>query len=288
MNNGRIAASQDIVEVVTRDNFNLVWATIDWSIRAGRFRLSPECVREFRQLPHEPKANDASLPLLNDWMGHALQPETRRRIFADIRRAQFEAAKGAVQITIAEETQKLLRDRKTALFGANRGSMEVTIRHLLEAEQRALPWQAFRLLEAFRQRHALSGLSDAVRILIDYAELAYQAHEAEKDAQEAAAAAPPARSEPPATAIPTTMSTQAGTTRMAGWVEDRPHPSDLPLDLLNPVEPVWNALAAGCLEVAASVLQEWSTVSALGGGFAPGPHQEGDAPPEPATAKSGD
>ncbi|MBF0401319.1 MAG: hypothetical protein HQL90_11175 [Magnetococcales bacterium] len=176
MNDGRIAASQEVVECVTPENFNLVWAAIDWAINAERFRLPPECVEEFRAVPRELKSGGASLHLLNDWMERTLRPETRRRIFANLRRAQFEAAKGAVQITISEETQRLLRERKQALFGLNRGSMEVTIRHLLEVEQCALSRQAFRLLEAFRVRHALPNLSDAVRILIDHAELAYQAH----------------------------------------------------------------------------------------------------------------
>ena len=246
MNNGRISASQELVEVVTRDNFNLVWATVDWSIRAGRFRLSPECVGEFRQIPHESKSDNGSLHLLNDWMARALPPETRRRIFTDIRRAQFEAAKGAVQITISEETQRLLRDRKTTLFGPGRGSMEVTLRHLLETEQRALPWQAFRLLEAFRQRHGLSGLSDAVRILIDHAELAYQTHEAEQAAQQAGLSPPPAGSVPPEeTAQPVQAdptATKAQVTEQATPTAEQTGTTQNPLDLLNPAEPVWNAM----------------------------------------------
>ncbi len=248
MNDGRIAASQDIVEVVTRDNFNLVWATIDWAIRAQRFRLPPESIRAFRQIPQTPKDDDAALQSLNDWMEETLRPETRRRIFSDIRRAQFEAAKGAVQITIAGETQKLLRERKRALFGPNRGSMEVTIRHLLDVERHALPWQAFRLLEAFRSRHNLSSLSDAVRILIDHAELAYQAHEAEISVREAAPP-PPDPSAQPVASPPDPQPEQTAnadnadvTTAQHPPAEEPPPTTEYPMQLLHPVEPVWNAL----------------------------------------------
>ncbi|MEO5363610.1 MAG: hypothetical protein H7838_08305 [Magnetococcus sp. DMHC-8] len=241
MNDGRIAASQDIVEVVTRDNFNLVWATVDWAIRAERFRLPAECVTEFYRIPHEPKEDEASLQALDDWMERALRPETRRRIFVDIRRAQFEAAKGAVQITIAEETQKLLRERKKNLFGPNRGSMEVTIRHLLDAERRALPWQAFRLLEAFRQRHNLVNLSDAVRVLIDHAELAYRANEMDISVQQTGHHPPPPATASPAPPQPVNPPPNTQQVVPPAATTDT-NPARHPLHLVHPVEPVWNAL----------------------------------------------
>ncbi|MEO5340628.1 MAG: hypothetical protein H7837_08945 [Magnetococcus sp. MYC-9] len=236
MNDGRITASRDIVEIVTHDNFNLVWATIDWAIHAERFRLTTEAVLAFRKIPHESQTNDAVLPLLDDWMERFLRPETRRRIFAEIRRAQFEAAKGAVQITISEETHSLLRSRKKALFGPNRGSMEVTIRHLLETEQRALPWQAFRLLEAFRQRHALPGLSDAVRVLIDYAELGYQSQErGDPEGEVEARQAPLATTQPVPATVPPVPETQPPLAAPAKPTE-RPTPSN------HPTTQVWDAL----------------------------------------------
>ncbi|MBF0162829.1 MAG: hypothetical protein HQL88_11150 [Magnetococcales bacterium] len=235
MNDGRIAASQEIIEIVTKDNFNLVWATIDWAIHAERFRLSPEAVETFRRVPHEFQPDAGVLPLLNDWMEQHLRPETRRRIFAEIRRAQFEAAKGAVQIIIAEETQRLLHRRKRELFGPNRGSMEVTIRHLLETEQRALPWQAFRLLEAFRHRHALPGLSEAVRVLIDHAELSYQTQEpavvSEKATVPDETPQPAQRLEPPLPDRPDNL---------AEPVAGMPPPP--PPRTTYPAEPVWDAL----------------------------------------------
>lgn len=235
MNDGRIAASQDIVECVTQDNFNLVWAAIDWAINANRFRLPPECVEEFRTIPHELKTDRAALYTLNDWMERTLRPETRRRVFANLRRAQFEAAKGAVQISISEETQKLLRNRKEGLFGPNRGSMEVTIRHLLETEQRALPRQAFRLLEAFQTRHALPSLSDAVRILIDHAELAYQT-------QEPTTTDPPAEHLHATTAQPEPIQPVAPATPPEP-VTTPPEPvTTPPVRLAYPVEPVLSAL----------------------------------------------
>lgn len=231
MNDGRIAASQDIVECVTPDNFNLVWAAIDWAINADRFRLPPECVEEFRTIPHELKTDGGALCALNDWMERTLRPGTRQRIFANLRRAQFEAAKGAVQITISEETQNLLKKRKQALFDPNRGSMEVTIRHLLETEQRALSWQAFRLLEAFQTRHALPSLGDAVRILIDHAELAYQTQEI----QEPAPTHPPEPPPQPATSPPEPIQPVVPT--------HPPHSAtNPPAHLAYPVEPVLSAL----------------------------------------------
>ncbi|MEO5349665.1 MAG: hypothetical protein H7836_08475 [Magnetococcus sp. YQC-3] len=241
MNDGRIAASREIVEIVTRDNFNLVWATIDWSIRAGRFRLPPESVEAFRLIPHESQAENASLQTLNDWMVQTLRPETRRRIFADIRRAQFEAAKGAVQITISEETHKLLRGRKRALFGPYRGSMEVTIRHLLDAEQCALPRQAFRLLEAFRQRHNLSNFSEAVRILIDHVELAYQAHEVEveRNQTEEKPAPPP---QPLLASRPVPLSEPTAQEPAVESAAESLKQVECPVTVLHPAEPVWNAL----------------------------------------------
>ena len=171
MNEGKIAAPQEVVEEVSSENFNLVWAYVDWTLNVGRFNLSSEAMDEFRQIPQEFRTDGSSLELLNSWMAHHLKSVVRRRIFSDIRRAQFEAAKGAVQIIIAEETRELLRQRKTALFGKDRGSMEVTIRHLLGAEMRSLPLQAFRLLESFRQRNSLATLSDTVKALVDHVEL---------------------------------------------------------------------------------------------------------------------
>ena len=172
MNDIKKAAPREVVEEVTAENFNLVWAYIDWALKAGRFQLSIESKREFRAIPQELKVEDGpSLGLLNDWMACYLEPKGRLRVFSDIRRAQFEAAKGAVQIMISEETQEMLRARKRALYGEGRGSMEVTIRHLLEAEQRSLPLQGFRLLDAFQRRNQLPTLSDAVRALLDHVEL---------------------------------------------------------------------------------------------------------------------
>ena len=172
MNDTKISAPREVVEVVTAENFNLVWAYIDWAIKAGRFQLTHEYKREFRAIPQELKEEDGpSLGLLNDWMASYLQPKERLRVFSDIRRAQFEAAKGAVQIMISEETREMLRARREALYGEGRGSMEVTIRHLLEAEQRSLPLQGFRLLESFQKRNNLPTLSDTVRALLDHVEL---------------------------------------------------------------------------------------------------------------------
>ena len=238
MNDGRITASREIVEIVTHDNFNLVWATIDWAIHAERFHLSPEAVEMFRQVPHEFHPDEEVLPLLNSWMEQYLHPDTRRRIFTEIRRAQFEAAKGAVQIVIAEETQRLLHQRKRTLYGPNRGSMEVTIRHLLEAEQRALPWQGFRLLEAFRRRHALSSLSDAVRILIDHAELAYQAQEPTQEPERALELedeATPAQLPQPVQPVATPRPTQPVIPVANAAEESTRRP-------VHPTEPVWDAL----------------------------------------------
>lgn len=172
MNDGKKAAPPEVVEKVTQENFNLVWAYVDWALGVERFRLPSVALTEFRRIPQALKDGGASLALLNDWMAHHLEAASRRRVFSDIRRAQFEAAKGAVQITIAEETRTILKKRKTALFGEGRGSMEVTLRHLLEAEQRSLPLQAFRLLEAFQQRNDLASLDEAVKMLVDQAELA--------------------------------------------------------------------------------------------------------------------
>lgn len=171
MNDVKKAAPQDVVEEITNENFNLVWAYVDWALKAGRFCITPEAMDDFFQIPQEFQADGSSLELFNRWMKRYLESSMRLRIFADIRRAQFEAAKGAVQIIIAEETRDLLRARKTALFGDGRGSMEVTIRHLLDAEKRSLPLQAFRLLEAFRQRNHLLSLSETIKALVDHVEL---------------------------------------------------------------------------------------------------------------------
>lgn len=171
MNDGKIAAPREVLDVVSAENFNLAWAYVDWALGAGRLRLSVEVVEAFRQIPRECKEGGDSLALLNHWLESNLSSATRLRIFSDIRKAQFEAAKGAVQITISEETQALLRQRKIALFGKDRGSMEVTIRHLLETEKLSLSLHAFRLLDNFRQRHHLHTLSDAVRVLVDHVEL---------------------------------------------------------------------------------------------------------------------
>jgi hypothetical protein len=114
--------------------------------------------------------------------------------------------------------------------------MEVTIRHLLDAEQCALPKQAFRLLEAFRQRHNLPNFSDAVRILIDHVELAYQAHEVEVERQQTEENPAPPRPllapRPAPLPEPTAQEPTA----------EQPKQVECPVTVLHPAEPVWNAL----------------------------------------------
>jgi hypothetical protein len=242
MMDGRVTASQEVVATVTRDTFNLVWATIDWAIRAGRFRLSAACIALFRAIPHELQEDEAVLHQLNAWMEENLRPETRRRIFGEIRRAQFEAAKGAVQITISEESYKLLRGRKKYLFGPYRGSMEVTIRHLLQSEQHALPTQAFRLLELYRQRHNLPNVAEAVRVLIDHAEMACQTPPAPLD--EAPPPVTPALDNPPPLSAP--MPTVVANVLPSPVAKEEPELTStacpLPPSPACATEPVWSSL----------------------------------------------
>lgn len=174
MNEGKVTAPREVVEEATVDNFNLVWAYIEWALKVRRFQLSPDANQAFHQVPREFKEGGTALEQLNGWMGSYLEPSVRLRIFLDIRKAQFEAAKGAVQISISEETRDLLRERKTTLFGKSRGSMEITIRHLLEVEQRCLPLESFRLLETFRDRNSLPSISESIQALMDHFELTSQ------------------------------------------------------------------------------------------------------------------
>ncbi|MBF0096157.1 MAG: hypothetical protein HQM04_07350 [Magnetococcales bacterium] len=242
MMDGRVAASQEVVATVTRDNFNLVWATIDWAIRAERFRLPAASIKAFRTIAHELQENDAVLQQLNAWMEENLRPETCRRIFGEIRRAQFEAAKGAVQITISEESYKLLRSRKKHLFGPYRGSMEVTIRHLLHSEQRALPNQAFRLLELYRQRHNLPNVAEAVRVLIDHAEMACQATSALIDTALPPETPPLTSATPLLPPLPTTVVDDLPTPIPTEEPDSTSTVCALPPAPTPATEPVWGAL----------------------------------------------
>ena len=172
MHDEKKAAPREIVEEATKDNFHLVWTYIAWALKVGRFSLSPEATQAFHTIPREGTEATPSLACLNRWLNLYLASSPRRRIFSDIRQAQFEAAKRAVQITISEETLDVLLSRKAALFGEGRGSKEVTIRHLLEAETRSLPLDAFQKLERFRKRHGLASAGEAVQALVQHAEQA--------------------------------------------------------------------------------------------------------------------
>ncbi|MBF0184287.1 MAG: hypothetical protein HQM06_07850 [Magnetococcales bacterium] len=236
----RIAASQEISASVNRDTFYLVWATIDWAIRAERFHLTAASIAEFRAIPHEVQEKDGTLHQLDVWMENHLRPETRQRIFSEIRRAQFEAAKGAAQITIADETYRLLRQRKKALFGPFRGSMETTIRHLLLCEQRALPNQAYRLLEQFRQRQGISSLTEAVRLLIDQAEMASQTQPMVAEPLMPTLTPPVESSTPILPPLPTSLQNQ--TPLPVATCEPGIENNIGSMPLSHPMEPVWNAL----------------------------------------------
>lgn len=163
-------ATPDPIESVTNETFNLVWAYLDWAIKAGRFLFSGDPIEQFRQIQREYDDAGQAIQCLNDWMVNHLKPETRQQVFSDIRKAQFEAAKGAVQINISADTRDMLKDRRITLYGKDKGSMEILIRHLLEVEPRSLPSQAFRMLETYQKRKNLRSPTEAVMELLDMAE----------------------------------------------------------------------------------------------------------------------
>ncbi len=160
--------SKNSIEAITKDNFHLVRAYIDWALESGRMKFSQWPIDNFRKIPRE--SSPEAIDLLEAWIARHLLLDTRRKMFANIREAAFEAAKGSVQISISTDTRELLRERRNAEFGENRGSMEITIRTLLDGAKRMLPEDGFRQLEAYRQRNGLDSIAAALQALLDRSE----------------------------------------------------------------------------------------------------------------------
>ena len=162
--------SKEFQETITEDNFSVVRAYIDWSLKSGKMRFSQWPTENFEKIPEKLDVEGRAVAALTTWIERHLLLKTRRKMYTNIREAQFEAAKGSVQINVSEETRNLLKEYRNRLYGNGKGSMEVTIRGLLEGVERHVPEDAFRLLAAYQKRNKLPTLGHAVQCLIDQVE----------------------------------------------------------------------------------------------------------------------
>lgn len=157
-------------ENVTEENFTAVRAYILNAIEKGRMNFSGWPLENLRAIPDTHDPDEATVGLLNDWVERHLLKKTRSILFSDIREAQFEAAKRAAEVILSQETRNALKEYRDRVFGEGQGSMELAVKQLLDLSGRALPKDAFQLLEAFRHRKGLRTPGDAIRALIDLAE----------------------------------------------------------------------------------------------------------------------
>lgn len=157
-------------DTVTNDNFMAVREYILNAIEKGRMHFSGWPLENLQAIPDAPDPEGVATGQLQAWVERHLLKKTRLMMFADLREAQFEAAKRAAEVILSRDTRDALKRYRDKAFGAGQGSMEVAVRHLLETAGRALPLDAFQLLEAYRQRKGLKTPGDAIRALVDLAE----------------------------------------------------------------------------------------------------------------------
>ncbi len=157
-------------ETVTDENFNEVRDYLFAAIDKGRMNFSGWPLENLRAIPESPDADGTATEQLRVWVERHMLRKTRATMFSDLREAQFEAAKRAAEVILSLETRNALKEYRDRLFGEGQGSMELAVKHLLDISGRALPRDAFQLLEAFRQRKGLKTPGDAIRALIDLEE----------------------------------------------------------------------------------------------------------------------
>ncbi|MBF0429221.1 MAG: hypothetical protein HQL94_09885 [Magnetococcales bacterium] len=157
-------------DTVTNINFAMVREYIFAAIEKGRMSFSGWPLENLQAIPDTPDEEGQAAILLGAWVERHMVKKTRAMMFADLREAQFEAAKQAAEVILSQETRNALKNFRDRVFGEGQGSMELAVKHLLELANRALPQDAMRLLDSYRQRKGLKSARDAIQTLVDQAE----------------------------------------------------------------------------------------------------------------------
>ncbi len=154
-------------ETVTEENFTSVREYILTAINKGHMQFSGWPLENLLSIPTPPTPENSATTQLANWVERHMLKKTRAIMFSELREVQFEAAKRAAEVILSQETRNSLKNYRDKMFGEGQGSMELAVKHLLDTNQRALPLDAFQLLEAYRQRNGLKSPGDAIRALVD-------------------------------------------------------------------------------------------------------------------------